>query len=73
MTKPVELTGRLQGAGVDPWGNQRIALEVQGQISRADFGLTWNQALDAGGVMVSDRVEIEVDLSAINANAPSTD
>lgn len=71
VTKPAELTGRVQGAGVDPWGNQRVALEVYGEISREQFGLTWNQALDAGGVLVSDRVEIEVDVSAVKADATS--
>lgn len=67
VTKPVELTGCLQGAGMDPWGNERVALEMDGEISREEFGLTWNQALDAGGVLVSDRVEIEVDVSAVKA------
>lgn len=71
VTQPAELTGRVQGAGVDPWGNQRVALEVYGEISREQFGLTWNQALDAGGVLVSDRVEIEVDVSAVKADATS--
>lgn len=68
VTKSVELTGRLQGAGVDPWGNQRVALEAGGKISREEFGLTWNQALDTGGVLVSDRVEIEVDVSAVKTD-----
>jgi polyisoprenoid-binding protein YceI len=63
-TKPIELTGTVQGTGLDPWGNERVALELRGEIDRREFGLTWNQALETGGVLVSDRVKIELELSA---------
>jgi polyisoprenoid-binding protein YceI len=65
VTKTVELRGSLLGSGLDPWGNERVALELRGEIDRKDFGLTWNQALETGGVLVSDRVRIELALAAV--------
>ena len=61
----VESTGR----GTDPWGNQRIGFAARTAIDRKDFGLAWNQLLEAGGVLVGDRVEIELDIQAVNAAA----
>lgn len=66
-TRPVELEATLQGTGRDPWGNERVALELRGQINRKDFGLTWNQALETGGVLVGDRIKIVVYVSAVKA------
>jgi polyisoprenoid-binding protein YceI len=63
-TRPVELAGEIGGVGVDPWGNERVGLVARGEINRQDFGLTWNRAVEAGGALVSDRVKIEVDISA---------
>jgi polyisoprenoid-binding protein YceI len=68
-TKPIELTGTVQGTGLDPWGNERVALELRGEIDRREFGLTWNQALETGGVLVSDRVDIELDVQAVKMAA----
>ena len=65
ITKPVELTGSVEGTGRDPWGNDRVALQVRGAINRSDWGLTWNQALEAGGVLVGDKVKIELELSTV--------
>ena len=44
ITKPVELTGSVEGVGRDPWGNDRVGLELGGELDRREFGLTWNQA-----------------------------
>lgn len=59
----VEEGGRLR----DPWGKERAAFLATTTINRGDYGLTWNQALEAGGVMVSDKVEIEIELEATKA------
>ncbi len=53
------------GKGKDPWGNQRVAFLAKGSINRQDYGLKWNQALEAGGVLVGEKVEIEIDVQAI--------
>jgi len=49
----------------DPWGNQRIGATATGKLSRKDFGLTWNAALEAGGVLVGDEVKLTIELEAI--------
>jgi polyisoprenoid-binding protein YceI len=66
-TREIALDAQVQGAGTDPWGNERVALEATGQLSRKDFGLTWNQAMEAGGVLVGDRVTLTLDLSTVRA------
>ena len=50
---------------MDPWGNVRAAFTAKTSIDRKDFGLTWNQVLETGGVMVGDRVEIEAEIEAV--------
>jgi polyisoprenoid-binding protein YceI len=50
---------------VDPFGNHRIGFEAKTTVSRKDFGMTWNAALEAGGVLVSDKIQIELEISAI--------
>lgn len=69
INRAVELAATVQGAGRDPWGNERIALEARGEIDRKDFGLTWNQVLESGGFLVGDKVKILVDVSAVKAAA----
>ena len=64
-TRPVELKVELEGLATDPFGNERIGFSGETTISRKDFGLTWNVALEAGGVLVSDKVKITLDVSAI--------
>jgi polyisoprenoid-binding protein YceI len=49
----------------DPWGSQRIGATATGKLNRKDFGLTWNAALEAGGVVVGDEVKLTIDLEAI--------
>jgi polyisoprenoid-binding protein YceI len=51
----------------DPWGNQRIGLSGSTKLSRKEFGLTWNAALEAGGVMIGDEVKITLDIEAVRA------
>ncbi len=69
VTRPVELDAEYFGAANDPWGNQRIGLHAKTAINRKDFGLNWNQALEAGGVLVGEQVEIALDVEAVSAQA----
>lgn len=64
-TLPVELAVELEGQATDPFGNDRIGFSGSTTINRKDFGLTWNAALEAGGVLVSDKITITLDVSAI--------
>jgi len=65
VTRPVTLDTTFEGRGKDPWGGERIALSATGKINRKDFGLTWNAALETGGVLVSDEVKIELNVEAV--------
>lgn len=58
VTHPVELDGTFGGEARDPWGGTRIALELEGEIDRTEYGLTWNQALETGGFLVGEKVEL---------------
>jgi polyisoprenoid-binding protein YceI len=57
----------LQGTETDPWGNERVGLEVSGQISRRDYGMKFNQVLGSGNSVVADKVKIDLDVSAVKA------
>jgi polyisoprenoid-binding protein YceI len=65
ITRPVALETELHGVAVDPFGNTRAGLTAETTISRKDFGLTWNAVLEAGGVLVSDKVAINLELAFI--------
>ena len=67
VTKPVKLDVDFGGINVDPWGQTKAGFSFEGKIKRSDFGLNWNAALDAGGVMVSDEVKIAGELQFIKA------
>lgn len=64
-TKDVALTGKFLGVNTDPWGNVRAGFEATTTINRQDFGLSWNKALETGGVVVGDLVEIGLEVEAI--------
>lgn len=64
-SRPVEIAVELEGVDKDPFGNERIGFSGETTISRKDFGLTWNVALESGGILVSDKVKITLDVSAI--------
>jgi polyisoprenoid-binding protein YceI len=57
----------VSGPSTDPWGNQRIGLSASAKVNRKDFGIVWNAALDAGGVLVGDEVTITLDVQFIKA------
>ncbi|MGZ5274118.1 MAG: YceI family protein [Kaistella sp.] len=67
VTKPVKLDVDFGGINVDPWGNTKAGFSFEGKIKRSDFGLNWNAALEAGGVMVSDEVKIAGELQFVKA------
>lgn len=69
VTREVVLEVEPAGRGMDPWGNERIGFVARTSIDRKDFGLGWNQLLEAGGVLVGDRVDIELDVQAVNTAA----
>jgi polyisoprenoid-binding protein YceI len=69
ITRPITLDVEPAGRGMDPWGNERIGFVAKASIDRKDFGLQWNQVLEAGGVLVGDRVDIELDIQAVNTQA----
>ncbi len=65
ITRPVTIDFEYTGNAVDPYGNLRVGLEGSVTISRKEFGVTWNAALEGGGVLVGDKVVLEFDISAI--------
>jgi len=64
ITREVVLQAEFEGQGSDPWGGKRVGYSAHASINRKDFGLTWNQALEAGGVVVGDEVRIELNVQA---------
>jgi polyisoprenoid-binding protein YceI len=62
VTRPVDLPFEFLGVTTDPWGNAKAGFEAKTEIDREAFGLTWNVALESGGVLVSKKVTIEIDL-----------
>ena len=65
VTRSVDVTFEYTGSATDPFGNQRVGLEGSVVINRKDFGVSWNAALEGGGVLVSDKVTLELEVSAI--------
>jgi polyisoprenoid-binding protein YceI len=69
VTREISLDVEYGGRAKDPWGNERAGFLAKGSLDRKDFGLGWNQVLEAGGVLVGDRVEIELDVQVVKAAA----
>jgi polyisoprenoid-binding protein YceI len=65
VTKEITLDATFEGRAKDPWGNSRLGYTAKGKINRTDFGLNWNQALEAGGVLVSEEVKIAIEASFV--------
>ncbi|MER8068607.1 YceI family protein [Streptomyces sp. NPDC094034] len=65
VTRPLTIDLEFNGSATDPYGNERVGFEGSATILRSDWGLTWNAALETGGVMVSDKVKLSFDISAI--------
>ena len=71
VTKPVTIEFEYTGTAVDPYGNTRIGLDGKTTVNRKDWGVNWNAALEAGGVLVSEKVTLEFEVSAIRTNDAS--
>jgi polyisoprenoid-binding protein YceI len=65
VTRPVRLEVEALGRAKDPWGGERAGFSARTTIDRRDFGLIWNQALEAGGVVVGEKVEIGIEIEAV--------
>jgi len=72
VTREVALDVEETGGGKDPWGNQRLGFTLKGSINRGDWGLKWNQALETGGVLVSDKVDLEAEVQVVQAAATAS-
>jgi polyisoprenoid-binding protein YceI len=64
VTKRVELAVELDGVATDPWGNEKLAVTASTEIDREEFGMTWNVALETGGVLVSKKIKLEIEAQA---------
>jgi polyisoprenoid-binding protein YceI len=64
-TRPITLKAEVEGTESDLWGNERVGLEVTGELDRTDWGMTFNQVLGSGNLLVSNRVKLTLDISAI--------
>lgn len=62
VTKPVTLDVEYNGVATDPWGNDKAGFEAKGELNRTDWGLTWNAALEKGGVLVSEKITLVLDV-----------
>lgn len=69
VTRPVELATEFEGAIDDPFGLERIAFSARTEIDRTDFGLTWNQTLETGGLVVGKKVRIDLEVEAVRPKA----
>ncbi len=67
VTKPVTFDLSFEGTATDPWGNAKAAFEATTEINRKDWGLTWNAAIEGGGVLVSEKVKIELDMQLVKS------
>lgn len=69
VTRPVTMAGTIEGPLTDPWGNRRAGFNATAEIDREAFGLTWNSALEAGGVLVGRRVRLTIDGEMVEVGA----
>ncbi len=65
VTKPIALDVEFHGTAVDPWGNKKAGFGLNGKINRKDWGLNWNSALEAGGVLVGEEVKLNIELQFV--------
>jgi polyisoprenoid-binding protein YceI len=68
ITRPVTLRGAFVGSGADPWGNDRIGIDLEGTVDRTDWGLNWNAPLPGGGFLLPDDVKLTATFSAVRAS-----
>jgi len=68
VTQPVVMDLAIHGVGKDPWGNTRAGFTATTKVDRKDFGLTWNKAVETGGLLVGDEVEITLEIEGLSKN-----
>jgi polyisoprenoid-binding protein YceI len=68
VTRPITLDVHFEGRARDPWGGERVGFSANGKIDRRDFGLTWNQALETGGVVVGNDIKISLEVEAVKVD-----
>ena len=73
ITKPVELKVEYNGEITDPWGMERLGFEATGKINRKDYGLKWSAVTEAGGVVVSDDVKLQLNIEMVKQVAVATE
>jgi polyisoprenoid-binding protein YceI len=71
VTRPVTLDATYEGAITDPWGNAKAGFSATTEIDREEFGIAWNAALETGGVLVGRKVQIQLEIEALHAQAPA--
>jgi polyisoprenoid-binding protein YceI len=69
VTREIEVNACVEAAAEDPWGNERVGVAVRGTINRTDFGLTWNQTLETGRMLVGEEVNVLIDISPSGLSA----
>jgi polyisoprenoid-binding protein YceI len=67
VTRPVTLDTTYEGAGKDPWGGERVGFSATTAVTRGDFGVSFNKALDTGGFLVGEKVDLNLEIEAIKA------
>jgi len=65
IDRPVTLDARAGGDGIDPFGNRRAGVSARTTVNRKDFGLNWNRALESGGLLVGDEIDINLEIEAV--------
>ena len=65
ITKPITLKAEVNGPVTDPWGGRRIGVSATGKLNRKDFGMVWNAALDAGGLVLADEVKLSIEVELL--------
>jgi polyisoprenoid-binding protein YceI len=72
VTRPVTLDAEFAGTGKDPWGNERAGFSAKATLDRKEFGLAWNAPVEAGGLLVGEKVEIAIELEAVKKVASAS-
>ncbi len=67
ITKPVTLDVEFEGTAIDPWNNTKAGFTATGEINRKDWGIEWNAPLEAGGVLIGEKVKLQLDIQAVKA------
>ena len=68
VTRPITLDVTFEGQTKDPWGGERVGFSASGKIDRREFGLTWNQLLEAGGVAIGNEIKLSLDIQAVRVD-----